>query len=49
MPTEIDAFKIIIITILSLLGIPVYFYILTRLMSKAVFKSYFEARKEDSE
>jgi hypothetical protein len=43
---DVDLLKIIGLTITMLIGVPFYLYVLTRWISTAIFRSYFEIKKE---
>ena len=43
---DTDLLKIIGLTITMLIGVPFYLYVLARWISTAIFRSYFEIKKE---
>jgi len=43
---DTDLLKIIGLTITMLIGVPFYLYVLSRWISTAIFRSYFEIKKE---
>lgn len=42
----IEFLKIVVLVVAVLVGVPFYLYVLTRWISTAVFRSYFEVKKE---